>query len=425
MGKIGMWNRPKRIHDKMYLVLLALAALLLSFAVIAQPNRSLLTGFWQIQINEAGLITDPMAVGGVGAAMLNASLVLTLSTFLSWMVGLPCTGVSFACLFMMAGFAMLGKNLFNILPIIFGGWLYSLYQEEKFSKYIYLTFFGTCLSPMVSFLLTRIESPLRWPAMIACGVLIGFLIPAIAGYTIRVHQGYNLYNVGFAAGFLGLGITSILKGFGVQFATESTWSSEGHLLLCIFVILLLTILLVSGIVRGCRTFETYRRILRHSGRAVADFVVLDGSAVTLVNMAVTGSIGFLYLLLLYPAGVRLNGPLVCCVLSMIGFAAFGEHPKNVLPVMAGAILAAVLMPGLSVTAPGVLLATLLCAGLAPIAGQFGWYWGVAAGFIHMAVVQNTSILHGGMNLYNNGFSAGLVCVLLVPVIEALMPEPEE
>ena len=163
-------------------------------------------------------------------------------------------------------------------------------------------------------------------------------------------------------------------------------------------------------------------MLRHSGRAVADFVILDGSAITLVNMAVTGSIGFLYLLLLYPMGVRFNGPLVCCVLTMIGFASFGMHPKNVLPVMVGAVLAAVMMPGLSVTAPGVLLATLLCTGLAPIAGQFGWPWGVVAGFIHMAVVQNTSILHGGMNLYNNGFSAGLICVFLVPVIEALKPE---
>ncbi|MDE7245264.1 MAG: DUF1576 domain-containing protein, partial [Oscillospiraceae bacterium] len=52
-------------------------------------------------------------------------------------------------------------------------------------------------------------------------------------------------------------------------------------------------------------------------------------------------------------------------------------------------------------------------------------WGVAAGFLHMTIVQNTSILHGGMNLYNNGFAAGLVCLLLVPVIESVQPEPDE
>ena len=42
-------------------VMLAASALLAVFAVIAQPNASLLTGLWKIQISEAGLITDPMA----------------------------------------------------------------------------------------------------------------------------------------------------------------------------------------------------------------------------------------------------------------------------------------------------------------------------------------------------------------------------
>ena len=51
--------------------------------------------------------------------------------------------------------------------------------------------------------------------------------------------------------------------------------------------------------------------------------------------------------------------------------------------------------------------------------------GAAAGFVHMAIVQHTSILHGGMNLYNNGFAAGLTCVLVIPVIEALKKEPKE
>jgi len=57
--------------------------------------------------------------------------------------------------------------------------------------------------------------------------------------------------------------------------------------------------------------------------------------------------------------------------------------------------------------------------------QFGWHWGVAAGFAHMTIVQNTGFLHGGMNLYNNGFAAGLVCILMIPIIEAVTPEPSE
>ena len=403
-------------------VMLAASALLAVFAVIAQPNASLLTGLWKIQISEAGLITDPMAVGGVGAALLNAALVLLVCTALVRWLKVPFTGVSFACLFMMAGFALLGQNLLNITPIIAGGWLHALYKRESFAKYVYLTLFGTCLSPIVSFFLVNGRPGTRWLLMAFIGLVIGFLLPAVAGFTVRVHQGYNLYNVGFAAGFLGLGLASILKGFGVEFTSHSTWSEEGHRLLCVMMAVILAALFIAGVRLGCRSWSDYRRILRHSGRAVADFIILDSAGRCFVNMALVGGVGLAYLLCV---GVKLNGPLVCCLLSMIGFAAFGKHPKNIIPLMTGAVLSALLLEKIPLTSPGVLLATLLCTGLAPIAGQFGWYWGVAAGFLHMAIVQNTSFLHGGMNLYNNGFAAGLVCVLLIPIIEAVKSEPEE
>lgn len=424
MERINHWA-SEHLSGRLYRILLALAAVLLAFAVIAQPDASLLRGFWAIQISETGLITDPMATGGVGAALLNAALVLFLSTMLIRGMKLPFTGAAFACLFMMAGFSLLGKNLLNIAPIVVGGWLHALYRRESFAKYVYLILYGTCLSPMVSFLLVRIGPGFRWLAMAACGVVIGFLLPAIARFTTRIHQGYNLYNVGFAAGILGLGIASVLKGLGVEFDSSVSWSREGHGLLCVMVLVILLGLLGAGIALGCWSRAEYRHILHHSGRAVADFILLDGPAPTLVNMALVGGVGLGYLLALYPFGVRLNGPLVCCVFAMTGFGAFGKHPKNVLPVMAGAVLAALLLVAVPITSPGVLLATLLCTCLAPIAGQFGWKWGMAAGFLHMTIVQNTSILHGGMNLYNNGFAAGLVCILLIPVIKSISPEPEE
>ena len=418
-------KRNELHHERLILVPLMLAGILLIFAVIAQPDVSLFTGWWQIQMSEAGLITDSVAAGGVGGALLNAALVLALCTLVVWRMRLPFTGVSFACLFMMAGFALLGKNLVNIAPVILGGWLYARYRREPFSRYVYMTFFGTCLAPMVSFLLVHLKPGIRWLAMVVCGVVIGFLIPAIARYTVRVHQGYNLYNVGFAAGFLGLGVASILKGVGVEFEIHNSWTREGHVLLCILVAVILGGLLIAGVCLGCRSWRAYRPILRHSGRAVADFILMDELGSCLVNMALVGAVGFGYLLLLMPLGVRLNGPLVCCILSMTGFGAFGKHPKNIVPVMAGAVLAKFLLVEVPIVAPGVLLACLLCTGLAPIAGQFGWYWGVAAGFLHMTIVQNTALLHGGMNLYNNGFAAGLVCVLLIPIIEGIKPEPKE
>jgi len=421
MGKI-LTEKARTSNEILFRMLLAVALLLAVFAVALQPDLSLLTGLWKIQIGHAGLITDPICTGGPGAALMNAALMLFGSTMLVRLQKMPFTGLSVACLYMMAGFALLGKNVINSAPIVAGSFLYSLYKDEKFSKYIYLSLFGTCLSPMVSYFMLHMKSIWHYPLMALIGVVIGFVMPAVAGHTVRLHQGYNLYNVGVSAGFVGLALVSVLKGFGVEFHTTSTWSTEYNLPLCIMMILLLLGLFAAGILLGCRSWKQYKRILTHSGRAVADFFALEGLGTTFVNMALVGAIGLIYL---QAMRVPLNGPLVCCLFAMIGFACFGKHPKNVVPVMAGAILAALVMKNVNLTSPGVLLATLLCSGLAPISGQFGWYCGIAAGFLHMSIVQNTSYLHGGLNLYNNGFAAGLTCVILVPLIEALKREPEE
>ena len=65
------------------------------------------------------------------------------------------------------------------------------------------------------------------------------------------------------------------------------------------------------------------------------------------------------------------------------------------------------------------LACLFCTTLAPIAGYFGWPYGVLAGFLHSSVVLYTGSPVAGMNLYNNGFSGGLIAIVLYPTIMAI------
>lgn len=365
-------------NNLLFHMLVAVSLLLAVFAVALQPDLSLFTGFWKIQVGHAGLITDPIHTGGIGAALLNAALMMLGSTLLVRLQRMPFTGLSVACLFMMGGFALLGKNIVNSAPIVLGGFLYACYKSEPFSKYTYLTLFGTCLSPMVSYFMLHTSVEIHYVGMVLGGAVIGFVVPAISTYTVRIHQGYNLYNVGFAAGFVGLGLASVLRGCGMEFQTMHSWTTGCNLPLTILMLCILGGLFILGVILGCRSWPKYRRILSHSGRVVADFFALEGMGPTFVNMA-----------------------------------------------LVGAIIAASFMKNLSLTSPGVLLATLLCTGLAPIAGQFGGLWGLAAGFLHMSIVQNTSYLYGGLNLYNNGFSAGLTCVIMIPLIEALKSEPED
>ncbi len=102
----------------------------------------------------------------------------------------------------------------------------------------------------------------------------------------------------------------------------------------------------------------------------------------------------------------------------MGFGAFGKHVKNVLPVMAGIYIANLVFQW-EVFSVGSLLAALFATTLAPVAGAYGIIPGIITGFFHMAVVMNVGFLHGGMNLYNNGFSGGFVGAILVPVLDSL------
>lgn len=102
----------------------------------------------------------------------------------------------------------------------------------------------------------------------------------------------------------------------------------------------------------------------------------------------------------------------------MGFSAFGKHVGNILPVMAGVALGGLVMHW-SLNDCAVQLACLFCTTLAPISGYFGWPYGVLAGFLHSSVVLYTSSPVAGLNLYNNGFSGGLVAIVLYPTILAI------
>ncbi|MGH3281220.1 MAG: DUF1576 domain-containing protein, partial [Trebonia sp.] len=153
---------------------------------------------------------------------------------------------------------------------------------------------------------------------------------------------------------------------------------------------------------------------RMPGRAPTDFIAKVGLGPTLLNMAITGGIGTGYVL---AVGGDLNGPVVGTIFSIVGFAAFGKHTFNIVPVMAGVFLASLTVPW-HVTEPSILFAALFGTALSPIPGQFGPHWGVVAGFLHSCVVLTVGTLTAGLNLYNNGFAAGIVASVLVPVIVA-------
>ena len=99
------------------------------------------------------------------------------------------------------------------------------------------------------------------------------------------------------------------------------------------------------------------------------------------------------------------------------FKAFAMR-GNVLDMAVGVVIGGVFMH-FDINQSSVQLALLFGTTLAPISGYFGWPFGIVAGFLHSSVVLHAGTPVEGINLYNNGFSGGLVAIVLYATIVAI------
>lgn len=409
-------DNENKQHAQIKFFCIATISLLFIISFIFATPIELLNGMKVIVFSRDALITDYFALAGYGAAFFNCAIISSLVLLLVIKLKAPFTGLTIAAIFINAGFALFGKNPVNILPIILGTYIYARVHGARMNRYIYTALFGTCLSPLVTELvfLLPLQQPINLILALLIGILIGFTLPTLAMHTASMHMGYNLFNVGFAAGILGFGIVSILEAFGLESTPVLIWQ-EGRpiwLVLGLYGYFIATFLYGLWINKG--ELKSLFKILRHPGRAVADFVLMDGLGATLMNMSVVGSVGLTYILLIKG---DLSGPVIGGILTIFGFGAFGVHVKNYIPCMLGVYLATCLKI-FTPTTPSIQLAALFSSGIAPIAGQFGPIAGIAAGMLHTSIVMSTGDLYSGLNLYNNGFSAGFVAIIMVPLLES-------
>ncbi len=398
--------------------LLALAPLyFMAAGLLLQSPASIGSGLFNILKEPDFLITDYFVVGGPGAAFLNAGAVTLLCLGLVWALGMEINGHTITSACLMFGFSLFGKNLLNIWSILAGVFLYARYHKTPVSKYIYIGFYGTSLSPIITELMQIGHLPL-WARLLlaaATGVAIGFVLPPLSSHVHSAHKGYSLYNVGFAAGIIATVVMSLCKSFGMEIPSRLLWATEYTWeMAAILGIFLAALIVISLFPSPKETLLHYKNIWKSDGRG-ADYLVSEGPRAVMLNIGINGFFAAGFVLLV---GGELNGPSIGAIFTVLGFSATGKHLRNIAPVMAGVWLAS-LTKLWSITDPSAILALLLSTTLAPIAGRFGILWGIAAGFLHSSVALNVGIVYSGMNLYNNGFAGGLVAMFLVPLIQSI------
>ena len=402
-----------------YILLTALYVFMIIFAFIVDSPIEIFYGLKEIILSPDILITDYMAVGGIGAALVNAALTSLLSMFLLISSGIKPNGSTLVSLWLMTGFSFLGKNIFNIWPIVLGVYLFSRVQKQAFLNYTLVALLGTSLAPIVSQLSFggKLPTILGICLGLGIGVLVGFILPPIAANSLKAHNGYNLYNIGFASGLVATLLMSIFRSLGIDFNSRLIWHTGSNLILFIFLTIICVTLIVVGIISSSDVKNKFIKLSNQSGRLVSDYYFLFGQ-VSYINM---GLLGLLSTIFVVAIGADLNGATICGIFTIMGFGCFGKNIRNVTPVIIGASIAGILNID-PINSPSLVLSILFSTTLAPISGKFGWPYGVIAGILHVNIVSNIGYLHGGLNLYNNGLAGGFVAMILIPLITTFKKE---
>lgn len=400
------------------IVIAGFSLICIIFAFFVDSLSGLGQGLIAIITSKCGLITDYYAIGGMGATLINCGLTTLLCLGIYKISKSELNGLSLAILFTLAGFSFFGKNLLNIWPIIAGSYLYCLIFKVKFKSIIKIAMLSTSLAPLVSesyFILNTDLVILKLGLTLVIGVMIGFITPQIAKFTPQCHQGYILYNVGFASGIIGMIFIAFLNFFNVYVEQQPILSDAYSNESLIFILLVGIFFLIISLLINYKSVTKFLFLMRRPSRNGCDYVEIVGMGTTLLNMLL---LSLVYAVVVLVMGVPLSGPVLAGIFTIIGFSAFGKNLYNTSFIVIGILLSAWL-GHIEFTNINVILALLFGTCLAPIVNRYGPFLGIVAGILHVCLVMNVAILHSGLNLYNNGFAAGLLCIFLVPLYEEL------
>lgn len=408
----------------------------LAFLVAApmMPDRSnMLSGLWQIVSQPSKISTNYFAVGGYAATFLNMGLVALFCLALYVLFGAVANNVSTLAFLLTLGFTSWGINVLNMWPSVLGVVLYSLVKREKCSANVNAMLFSTGIAPLITELMVRypyaeaVGFRVSGVALaIFVGLAIGFFLPAGLAHAPKVHKGYDLYNAAVPVGMTAFFLQAVLyKSMGVALPAApaaETLTVASRATANTFCLIVFGVLVLIALAMGC-TPKDYWALMMDKSEA-ASFSATYGKAAFLMNVGVYG----LFILGYYNLiGGTFNGVTFGILFCMLACCNSGSHPVSVLPIMLGYAAASWIYQALSgvaggtfsgaINAQAIMIGLCYANGLSPISRKYGWEYAFLAAMMHYTLVTSVPLLHGGYCLYNGGFTAAFVCLLLIPILE--------
>ena len=401
-------------------------------AAVCMPDRAnMLAGLKQILIQPCKVTTSYFGVGGFAATFLNMGLVSVICWSLFFLFRAEANNVSTLAVILTTGFGAWGINILNIWPSIAGVFLYALVKKEKLGKLVHAMLFSTGLAPLMTDLMIRYPNDsvvgFHLPGIgiaLLVGIFIGFLMPAGMENSPKVHKGFDLYSAAFPMGMIAFFLNGTLyKTIGLELPNPGDTMRVVSPAICnTFCCILFSCCILAAFLLGC-TPKAYWRLLKDPD-TIKDFSSYYGTHVFLMNVGVFG----LFILGYYNLiGAPFNGVTFGVVFCMLATCNAGSHPGNVWPIMLGYLASSAVFGWLSrlaggdfamvINAQAIVVGLCYANGLSPIADKYGWQYGFLASVMHYLLVPSVPNMHGGFCLYNGGFTAALICVILVPELE--------
>ena len=427
--------------DFLKLVFAVFSTAFLIGAVCMPDRSSMFTGLWQIVSNPSKISTNYFAVGGYAATFLNMALVGFACLALYGFLKATATNVSNLAFILTLGFGSWGINILNMWPSMLGVVLYCLVKREKLGANVNAMLFSTGIAPLITDLM------LRYPhaeavgfnvvgilLALAVGFAIGFFLPAGLANSPKVHKGFDLYSAALPVGMTAFFLQATLfKTMGVALPAApdaATLQVASRLTVNVFCCVLFGFFVVAAFALGCRPKDYWKLLIDPD--LVTNFSSAYGNAVYLMNVGVYG----LFILGYYNlVGATFNGVTFGVIFCMLACCNSGSHPGNVWPIMLGYVVASTVFGWLSglaggtfdsaINAQAIVVGLCYANGLSPIADKYGWRYGFLAAVMHYVLVTSVPALHGGFCLYNGGFTAALICLILVPSLERFCRTKEE
>ena len=449
MKKLNQLEESKFL--KLFFVFVSLSFIVA--AALIRYRADMFKGFVEILRSPCKVSTNYFYIGNYSGAFLNMGVVGLFCTALCYLPGAKPNNVTTLGFLLTVGFASWGINPLNMVPTILGVCLFCLVKKEKLGSQVNAMMFSTGIAPLISELLFRYNgaelTALNIGLAMGVGLIIGFFLPAGLGHAPNIHKGYNHYSaavpIGFTAFFLRvvlynvmlgkkIGDVSSLKAFTHPQA-EFFWGCN------IFCAVLFVTCIVVALLMGCKV-KDYWNLMKDSGKGVS-FTSKYGNAPFLMNVGVYGLmiVAYFNLAAYLDGGVdRMStvwtGMTFGIVFCMLCTANSGSHPGNVWPIMLGYVVTSYLFGwiagqlgvkdySLTIASQGMLIGLCYANGLSPISGTYGWAYGALAGGLHYLLVSAVPDMHGGFCLYNGGFTAALICLMLIPQLEKFCKTKEE